>query len=58
MENQEKSVIELTTFIKHCEAEKILFVAYINSRPWDANLRTACEDIIICFDQMIHRLQQ
>ena len=43
-------------FLEYVSDSRDEFIIFINSLPWDTELRTACESLIICFDQMKDRL--
>jgi len=49
---------EVGEFLDYVKESRDLFSMYINSRIWDNKLRTECESLLICFDQMKARLSQ
>jgi hypothetical protein len=47
---------ESTEFLEYVKEARDEFSMYINSREWNSKLRTECESLLTCFDQMKERL--
>ena len=45
-------------FIEYINKSRAAFVKHIHGMKWDTKLRTAVDDLLICFDQMKTRLSE
>lgn len=42
-------------FIQYCKDEREAFIQVVNAQPWNNGLRTACENMIIAFNQLLDK---
>lgn len=50
-------IVDYTSFLSYCQAERDNFCKYINDRKWDNKLRTNCESLLIAYDQLVAEIE-
>ena len=55
---QNKNVIIDSEFIKSVKNQRKEFVNKVKSQKWNTELRTTAEDLLIIYDQMLHKLDK